>query len=213
MEVFDEYLAIQKFLVALAAGYLLGSIPFASLAARYRGVDIFSTGSRTAGAANVFWNIGRGTGLAVLLGDIAKGSVAVLIAGLLDLSWLLTLFVAGAAVLGHWNSIFSRFKGGDGMAALMGISLTLEPVLTTLGIAAGAAGVLFSRRSPQRAGWALSTCFLAMLGASQYYGIDRPLVLGLAAIAMLVLGHAMLRRRCRPSVETSGKLLNEPGPS
>ena len=57
---FDEYLTIQKFLGALVAGYLLGSIPFASLAARYRGVDIFNMGSRTAETANLFWNIGMG---------------------------------------------------------------------------------------------------------------------------------------------------------
>ena len=206
---FDEYLTIQKFLGALVAGYLLGSIPFASLAARYRGVDIFNMGSRTAETANLFWNIGRGTGLAVLVGDVAKGSAAVLIAELLGLPWPLALLAGGAAVLGHWNSVFSGFKGGDGMAALMGVTVTLEPMLTTLGLAAGTGALLLSWRSPLRAAWALSTCFIVMLGLSQYYHIDQTLVVGLAVIAILVLFHTILSHRRRVSVTDQEISLNQ----
>ena len=94
-------MTIQKLLGALIGGYLLGAMPFALMAARFRGVDIFNTGSRTAGAANVFRHIGRGTGTLVFAGDVARGSAAVLIASLLDLPESAMLLAAGAAILGH----------------------------------------------------------------------------------------------------------------
>ena len=126
---FDEYVLIPKVLSAVLVGYLLGSIPFARTAARLRGVDIFSTGSHMAGTANVFWNIGRWTGTLVFVGDVAKGSAAVVIAGLLEVPAPLILLVAAAAIFGHWMSVFARFRGGDGMAPLMGVTLALEPAL------------------------------------------------------------------------------------
>ena len=195
-----DYPTIQSFLVALLAGYLLGSIPFARLAGKFRGVNVFHVGSRSAGTANVFWNIGRGTGIAVLAGDVAKGSAAIVIAGLLGLPWPLTLLVGGAAILGHWNSVFSRFRGGDGMAALMGVTITLEPALAVLGLLIGTGALLLLWRSPFRGPGALSTCFMVILGVSQYYQIDRDLVMGLMALAMLVLFHSMAAHRLRKGI-------------
>ncbi len=188
---------ILSFAAALLAGYLLGAIPFAHLAGKFRGVDVFRTGSRRAGTANVFWNIGRGTGIVVLVGDVAKGSTAVVIAGLLGLPWPLTLLVGGAVILGHWNSVFSGFRGGDGMAALMGVTITLQPVLALLGLLIGTVALLFLRRSSLRGFGALSTCFIVILGVSQTYQIDRDLVMGLAALAILVLFHSMAFHRAR----------------
>ena len=145
-----DFPILPSFLAAVLAGYLLGSIPFALLAGKLQGVDVFRTGSRSAGTANVFWNVGRRVGIAVLVGDVAKASAAVLMAQFLGLPWPLVLVVGGACVLGHWNSVFSRFKGGDGMAALMGVAVTLEPVLTVLGAMAGACVLLLLWRSSLR---------------------------------------------------------------
>ena len=195
-----DYPTIQSFLVALIAGYLLGSIPFAHLAGKYRGVNIFHTGSRSAGTANVFWNIGRGTGIVVLVGDVAKASAAVVIAELLGLPWPLVLVVGGAAVLGHWHSVFSGFRGGDGMAALMGVTITLEPLLAVLGLLIGTGAMLLLWRSPLRGPGALSTCFLVILAVSQYYQIDRNLVMGLVALGFLVLFHSIMSRRLRGEI-------------
>ena len=138
---FDEYLTIQKILAALLAGYLLGSIPFAQVAARLRGVDIFDTGTSTAGAANVFWYVGHRTGLIVGAGDVGKGAAAVVIAGFFDLPDSGLLLVGGAAILGHWKSAFAGFRGGDGMATLLGVGIVLEPTLAVVGILVGLAVV------------------------------------------------------------------------
>ena len=183
---------IINLLAAILCGYLLGSIPFAQLAARLRGVDIFTTGNMMAGAANVFWHIGRRTGALVFAGDVAKGSAAVLIAGMLDVPAPGILLAAGAAIFGHWKSPFAGFKGGDGMATLIGISVTLEPALATAGIVLGLVAVLALWRAPLRSAWALFCGFTVMLGFSQYYQIDRELVMGLSALAMLVLFHSLV---------------------
>ena len=194
---FDEYVLIQKILAAVLVGYLLGSIPFARTAARLRGVDIFSTGSHMAGTANVFWNIGRWTGTLVFVGDVAKGSAAVVIAGLLEVPEPLILLVGAAAIFGHWMSVFARFRGGDGMAPLMGVTLAMEPALAFLGIAAGFAVILLLSRSSLRSSWGIICCFAVMLTLSLYYQVDRGLVLGLTSLASLVLLRSTLARHRR----------------
>ena len=191
---FEDFLSVQKLLGVLVLGYLLGSIPFASLAARIRGVDIFSTGTTNAGAANVFWHIGYRTGASVFAGDVGKGAAAVVIAVLLDLPPSALLLAGAAAILGHWKSAFAGFKGGDGMATLMGVSIALEPTLSILGIAVGLAAALLLWRAPLRSSWGLISGFIAMLALSQYYQIDREMVMGIAVLAFLVLSHNLVTK-------------------
>ena len=181
----------------MLAGYLLGSVPFAHLAGKFRGVDVFRTGSRSAGTANVFWNIGRRVAIAVLVGDVAKASAAVLFAQFLGLPWPLVMVVGGASILGHWNSVFSRFKGGDGMAALMGVTVTLEPVLAVLGGLAGACVLLLLWRSSLRGPAALAACFLLILTAGPFYQSDLGPVMGLVALGTLVFFHSLVFPRQR----------------
>ena len=147
---FEDILSVQKLLGVLVMGYLLGSIPFALVAAKNRGVDIFTTGSTLAGAANVFWHIGHRTGALVLAGDVAKGSAAVIAAGMLDLSPAALLLAGGAAILGHWKSVFAGFRGGDGMATLIGVTIALEPVLSALALVVGLMVALLLWYAPLR---------------------------------------------------------------
>lgn len=92
----EDFLLLQKLTFSLLLGYLLGSVPFAHLAGRLKGVDIFSTGSQRAGTANIFWNVSRRVGVMVLAGDVAKGSLAVFIAQQMNCPVPL-LIMAGAA--------------------------------------------------------------------------------------------------------------------
>ena len=183
--------------LAIAAGYFLGAIPFAQIAARLRDIDVFSTGSTLAGTANVFFNVGHRTGALVLVGDVAKGSAAVFAAWALGVPPVLIMVAGGAAVVGHWKSVFTGFRGGDGMAPLMGVSLALMPSLAVLGFAAGMATVVLMRHSSLRSTWGVSVCFLVMLAISQYYQIERDLVTGLVVLASLVLLRSMFTRRRR----------------
>ena len=183
--------------VAISLGYSLGALPFAHLAGRTRGVDIFNTGSTLAGTANVFWNVGRRTGILVFVGDVAKGASAVLLAGLLDMPPSLMLVAGGAAVLGHWKSVFTSFRGGDGMAPLMGVSLALLPTLAAPGALVGVAVILLLRKSPLRSTWGICACFVVILGLSQYYHDGRDITSGLIVLASLVLLRSVFSRRRR----------------
>ena len=193
---------VRNMVLAVATGYFLGALPFAHIASRIRGIDVFTTGSTLAGTANVFFNVGHRTGALVLVGDLAKGAAAVFAAWALGVPPALILVAGGAAVVGHWKSVFTGFRGGDGMAPLMGVSLALIPALAVLGVAAGLATIVLMRHSPLRSTWGVSVCFLVMLAASQYYQIERDLVSGLVVLASMVLLRSMFTRRRRLSVAT-----------
>jgi glycerol-3-phosphate acyltransferase PlsY len=112
---------------AVAAAYLLGSIPFGYLAGRARGVDIRTVGSRNVGATNVFRTLGKPIGIAVMALDIIKGIAAVVVARLItDDPW--PLIAAGAAVAGHVYPVWLRFSGGKGVAVGAGVAIGLVPM-------------------------------------------------------------------------------------
>jgi glycerol-3-phosphate acyltransferase PlsY len=118
-------------LVALA--YLLGSIPVGLLVARaLGGPDPRQHGSGNLGTANVYRLLGRTAGALTLLGDVAKGALAVALARLTLAplgAWQDTgVALAGAAaVLGHVFPLYLRFKGGKGVATTFGVVAVLAP--------------------------------------------------------------------------------------
>ena len=135
-------------------GYLCGSIPFAMLIGRARGVDIRKIGSGNVGAANVTRSIGRWWGLLCLLLDALKGLVPVVAAGWhfgalgnpdpqAAIAWR-WLAVAAAAVLGHTFPVWLRFKGGKGVATGLGVLLGLWPLLTLPTLASLATWILLA---------------------------------------------------------------------
>ena len=117
--------------LVVAVAYLLGSIPFAFLAGRARGVDLRTVGSGNLGAANVFRTLGRDMGIAVMAADILKGVVAVVIARLLtDDPW--PAIAAAAAMAGHVFPVWLRFKGGKGVAVAGGAVIALMPLVALI---------------------------------------------------------------------------------
>jgi glycerol-3-phosphate acyltransferase PlsY len=117
--------------IAVVLAYLLGSIPFAYLAGRAKGVDIRTVGSRNVGATNVFRTLGRRIGVAVMLLDIGKGVAATLIArALTDAPW--PLVAGAAAILGHVFPVWLRFKGGKGVAVGGGAVIGLVPLVSLI---------------------------------------------------------------------------------
>jgi len=113
--------------VTILLGYLLGSIPFGLLLTRLAGLgDVRDIGSGNIGATNVLRTGRKGLAAATLLLDAAKGAAAVLIVGALfaDMPQLQPL--AGlAAFLGHLYPIWLRFRGGKGVATLLGVVAAL----------------------------------------------------------------------------------------
>lgn len=120
--------------------YLLGSVPFGVLIARYMGVDIMSVGSGNIGATNVNRVLGWKVGMAVLLLDVAKALLPALLAWQLfprpqyGMEVQTISFLAGtAAILGHCFSPWLGFRGGKGVATALGAVTGAAPL-----IAAGA---------------------------------------------------------------------------
>ncbi len=191
----EAFLITQKLLAVVLVGYLLGAVPFAHLAGRLRGVDMFQTGSTRAGAANLFWNVGRRIGLVVLFADAAKGSLAIIIAGLMGISGPLLLLAGGAAVLGHWKSVFTGFRGGDGMAVLIGVSLTMIPLLAFVSGMIGLVFAFIAIKSSFRSAFGMAVSFTVMLGLSQFLEFFREkqeLAVALSILAVLVMAHNIL---------------------
>ncbi len=113
---------------AVVLSYLIGSIDFGAILPRLGGVDIYSVGSGNPGASNVMRTMGKGWAAAVLIGDIGKGTVGAMIGDL----WVGE--AAGfacllAAVAGHCYPLWHRFRGGKGVAAMLGALLWLAPLL------------------------------------------------------------------------------------
>lgn len=116
--------ALPYLSAALLFGYLLGSIPFGLIFAKFAGLgDIRNIGSGNIGATNVLRSGRKGVAAATLLADLLKGTVAVLIAGQFGLDYAI---MAGlGAFLGHCFPIWLKFKGGKGVATYLGVLVAL----------------------------------------------------------------------------------------
>jgi acyl phosphate:glycerol-3-phosphate acyltransferase len=119
----------------LLTGYLLGSIPTSVwIGKAFYNIDVREFGSGNAGATNTFRVLGRRAGIPVLIIDILKGSAAV------GLAWFsgftfgsnefinLQLGLGVAALLGHIFPVFAGFRGGKGVATILGIVICIVPI-------------------------------------------------------------------------------------
>lgn len=135
------------FAFALAAAYLLGSIPFGLVLARLGGAgDIRRIGSGSIGATNVLRTGRKGLAAATVLLDAGKGVAAVVLGH--ALAGYDAGYVAGVlAVAGHMFPVWLRFRGGKGVATGFGVLIAANPVLALCCAAIWAATVWFSRMS------------------------------------------------------------------
>lgn len=132
------------FISFILAAYLLGSIPTAVWIGRiFYGIDVREYGSGNAGATNTFRVLGKKAGIPVLLIDILKGWFALQLCYFFPFLSPDTepfvnfqLILAISAVLGHVFPVFAQFKGGKGVATLLGIGIGLHPAATCICILA-----------------------------------------------------------------------------
>ncbi len=110
---------------ALIFGYLCGSIPFGLILTRLAGTDdLRSIGSGNIGATNVLRTGNKGLAAATLIGDMLKGTIAVIVAG--NFGGPDAAIAAGiGAFIGHLFPVWLKFKGGKGVATYIGILLGL----------------------------------------------------------------------------------------
>ena len=119
-----------SWLFCLLAAYGLGSTPSGWLMVKWlQGVDLRQQGSGSTGATNVLRVAGRWPALAVLLVDVAKGTVAILLAKGLGATPWQQLAVGLCALAGHIWPLWLRFRGGKAVATGLGIFLGLSPAV------------------------------------------------------------------------------------
>lgn len=190
----------EKYIVlalACLVSYVFGALPIAHQLSRRKGVDIFTSGTGLAGASNVMKSVGRTSGLLVLVFDMAKGVLAIVIAKFMGIDGLMILIPGLVAVFGHWNSIFTRFRGGDGMAIGAGVTIA---VIGPTGLIAALAAVfvaMLAQKLPFSSLYSVVVGYpvLLLLNLNNYEQVQ--LVLGLGGIAVLILAHALKGHRTR----------------
>lgn len=127
-------------IILIILAYIIGSIPTAVWVSKsVFGIDIRDYGSGNAGATNSFRVLGTKWGSFVMLVDVTKGVIAtslyILIPFYLTNELARTNFMIAlgmAAVLGHILPIFANFRGGKGVATLLGMALAIQPMVALL---------------------------------------------------------------------------------
>ncbi len=167
--------------LSLVLSYLLGSIPFGVILTRAGGAgDLRTIGSGNIGATNVLRTGRKGLAAATLLLDMAKGAVAVLLVAHLFPGN--ALLAAAGAFIGHCYPVWLKFKGGKGVATLMGIVVALHWPLGLV-YAVVWLGLLAGLRISSVAG--IAAALSAPFAAALFGRFD--LVLLLLALALIVL--------------------------
>ncbi len=167
--------------LVLGLSYLIGSIPFGLLLTRASGRgDIRAIGSGNIGATNVLRTGSKGLAAATLLLDAAKGALAVWLAQLLWPGF--ELHAAAGVLIGHLYPLWLRFRGGKGVATLLGILIPLLPI-AALAYALVWIGLLLVVRISSVAGIAAAASApvtAAVIGDEGRF----PLLLGLALLVI-----------------------------
>jgi len=125
-----------NWVIAVVAAYLIGSIPFALLLARRHGIDVRRVGSGNVGATNVLRTVGARAALVTVLLDVAKGTMAVVVAQQLADAPVVPVLGALAAIVGHVWPVWLGFRGGKGVATAAGAFAVLAPVAFSVAVVA-----------------------------------------------------------------------------
>ena len=191
----------MKVLLALLAGYLLGSLPFAVLVSRVlRLADPRTYGSGNPGATNVLRSGSRLAAALTLAGDAGKGALAVWLARSVgDATAALAIGCGATAFLGHVFPLFLQFRGGKGVATFLGVLLAFQPWLGVACCGLWLAVALVSR-------YASLASLTAAAGAPVLLalteGFDVPLAVVAAMAALLAWRHRGNLAKLRAGTES-----------
>jgi acyl phosphate:glycerol-3-phosphate acyltransferase len=186
---------ISPILGATLLAYLLGSIPTAVWYGKtFFNLDIRQHGSGNAGATNTFRVLGKRAGTIVLLTDALKGYAAASLAfgvnrfHALDANELLgcQLFFGFVAVIGHLYPVFAQFRGGKGVATLLGMALAVRPDVAAICIGIWLLVVIASQYVSL--GSLLAALAFPMLLLLRVFGQpENPMLIGFGFLVFLVV--------------------------
>lgn len=169
-------------IICLLIGYVFGLFQTAYIYGELHGIDIRNYGSGNAGTTNTLRVLGRKAGVLVLFGDIAKCMLAVGVASLLfggthqDMIYLLKIYAAAGAILGHNFPFYLHFRGGKGIAATAGMILSFHPYFIPVAIVLFF-GVFFTTHYVSLGSLFLYAGFfveMIVLGQAGVFGMSQP---------------------------------------
>ena len=161
--------------VAVTFGYLIGSVPFAYLLARRRGIDLRRVGSGNVGASNVLRTSGVRVAVLAMCLDSFKGALAVILIERLAANPGAAVAAGVASIIGHIYPMWLRFRGGKGVATAAGVFAVVTPAALVVAGAVFVAGVWLTRYiSVGSLAGTVALAGLAVLG-------DYPAAVGLGA--------------------------------
>ncbi len=191
--------AFSPYLLLVPVAYLIGSVPFGLVVSRIMGgVDPRSVGSGNIGATNVRRSAGKSAGLITLALDLFKGFAPVYVAWYLGAGSFVISLVGFGAVIGHVFPVFTRFRGGKGVATACGVFAAISPAATGLVVLSFVLVVLFKRYVSLGSiiGTALMPVFLSLLPGTKQYTL-----LGVAVAAVVIFRHRGNIKRLAAGVE------------
>lgn len=163
-------------LLCLGLGYLFGAFQTAYFYGKLHGIDIRTMGSGNAGTTNTLRVLGTKAGLIVLAGDVLKTILAIVAVRLLivpqaadpDMEYLLVIYTAVGAILGHNYPFYMQFKGGKGIASTFGLMLAFHPWTGLMGF----------------------FVFLAIFNITHYVSLGSLLIYACFVIQIIIMGQA-----------------------
>lgn len=161
-------------LIFVPIAYLLGSVPFGLLVARAMGgADPRSVGSGNIGATNVRRSAGKKAGVITLLLDLFKGFAPVYVAWYMGAGSFVLSLVIFCAVIGHVYPVFTRFKGGKGVATACGAFFAVSPAAAVLVVLSFVLVVAFKRYVSLGSiiGTALMPVFLFLMPGAKHFTV------------------------------------------
>ena len=174
----------MAFSILLAAcAYIFGSIPTANVLAKLlRGVDLRNYGSRSVSASNAGELLGKWAMLVVGIGDALKGAAPVWIAQAVGQNLSAQVAIGLVGVVGHNWSMFLGFKGGRGLASMIGVLLAMAHLELLLFTVIALMGIAFTVNPP--VSLAIATALLPLWSAT--FERPAPFLWGMSLIVVLV---------------------------
>lgn len=189
--------------ICIVIGYVFGLFQTAFIYGKLHGIDIREHGSGNAGTTNTLRVLGTKAGLIVLAGDIIKCILAILICGWIfdashpDEIYLLKLYAAAGAILGHNFPFYLHFKGGKGIAATAGLILAFHPAFIPMGVVVFF-GVFFTTHYVSLGSLLIYAGLLiemVVLGQMGVFGAPAPVLLEMYILTALLTGMAYYKHR------------------
>jgi len=193
--------------LVVCVGYLIGSVPFAYLMARRRGIDLRQVGSGNVGASNVLRTSGVPAAVIAMCLDGVKGAVAVMLADRFGSGPTPQVAAGVAAIIGHVYPVWLRFRGGKGVATAAGVFAVMAPSALAIACVVFLLSVWWTRYIS--VGSLAATIALAGMAAAGDAPMAVPLGAAASAVVIIHRHRANLSRLWAGSERRIGQRISE----